>query len=118
MRGTMKDTKYPGYERLEAVFNDALRQAAAGKGKERHATVEPFHEQPICVGGREFGFGALLYQAWKKTRETARLYLMDHGEERALAEIYGAINYLAAAAIIIKEGQDGDELLHLEMEGK
>ena len=86
---------------LVKVFEAALEQAAGGKGKERHANGQPFDRQPICEGGRHFGIGAPLFQAWKKTAEVMRLVEMDNGAERALREIYGAMNYLAAAAIVL-----------------
>ena len=40
----MNDT-YEGYEQLQAVFDAAMKQAAVGKGKERHANGLPFHDQ-------------------------------------------------------------------------
>lgn len=95
-----------GYDGLRRVLANAVQQASGGKGRERHVHKdEPFEEQPICRGGRRFGPGCLLYQAWKKTDEVPKLLTMDNGKERALQEIYGAINYLAAAAIIIEEQQ-------------
>lgn len=85
-----------GYDGLRRVLANAVQQASGGKGRERHVHKdEPFEEQPICRGGRRFGPGCLLYQAWKKTDEVPKLMTMDNGKERALQEIYGAINYLA-----------------------
>ena len=92
----------PGYEKLYDVLQRAMRQAAYGKGKERHASGEPFHEQPICVIARWVGIGAQLGQAIKKSRESIRL-LNIKGSEAAVFEILGAINWLAAAVIVIEE---------------
>lgn len=91
----------PGYEKLAAVLQAAYNQAAIGKGRERHANNKPFHEQPMCAISRNLGsIDGLLYQATKKPQEARGLPT----RARALAEIYGAINYLAGAAILIEEG--------------
>lgn len=85
----------PGYEQLQEVLTRAFEQASAGKGKERHARAdEPFEQQVILEGARRFGTGALLFQAYKKAEESQRLET-----ERAVAELLGAIVYLAAAVI-------------------
>jgi hypothetical protein len=87
----------PGYEQLAAVLDEALRQAQAGKGRERHGSGEPFVEQPIVqicedLGSPQFAIG----QARKKSRESLRL-----PHDRARAELLGAINYLAAAVLVL-----------------
>ena len=92
-----------GYEKLFAVFCDAITQAAGGKGSERHSDGEAFENQPICKGARRFGIGACLFQAWKKIHEVPILHTMSDGNARALRELYGAMNYAAACAIIIEE---------------
>jgi hypothetical protein len=89
----------PGYEELAAVLDGALHQAQSGKGYERHASGEPFHEQQIVricedLGSTQFAIG----QARKKSRESLRL-----PHDRARAELLGAINYLAAAVIVIDQ---------------
>ena len=84
-----------GYEALGYVLQDAVNQAAEGKGKDRHATGESFEAQPICNISREVGVGFALGQAIKKTKESARLK-----PDAAVFELLGAINYLAAAAIV------------------
>ena len=86
-----------GYEKLADVLSRAYNQAAIGKGKERHAQGEPFHEQVMLIGAAKFGAGALLYQAFKKSEESQRL-----PHDRAVAEILGAINYLAGAVIALE----------------
>jgi len=90
-----------GYESLAAVLDQALEQAQGGKGAERHASGEPFVEQPIVsicedLGGPQFAIG----QAQKKSREALRL-----PHHRARAELLGAINYLAAAVIVLDRAQ-------------
>jgi hypothetical protein len=99
----------PGYRLLASVLNDALNQAQSGKGKERHACGEPFEQQEICHNTRAVGFGYPLGQARKKAREAKRL-LETRGKDAAIAECLGAINYLAAAVIVMDE-QDNCERL-------
>jgi len=79
------------------VLMEALGQAAEGKGKERHATPEPFDKQIGCMIEREFP-GFALGQAVKKIKESKRL-----PAERAIHEVLGAINYIAMAIIIQRE---------------
>lgn len=100
---TNKPIAVPGYERLADVLARAYTQAAIGKGAERHARGEPFHEQVIIEGARRFGTGALLFQAYKKSEESQRL-----PKDAAIRELLGAINYLAGAVISL-EMQDGPE---------
>ncbi len=87
---------------LDAIFEACKAQIATGKGAQRHGSSQPITEQPIYKGAEIFGPEALLFQAWKKTAETVRLQAMENGTERALNEIYGAINYLAVAALVIQ----------------
>lgn len=96
------DPSHP-YHALFCIFMEAIDQAENGKGKERHADNKPFHQQPICEGGRAFGIGCLNYQAWKKTKEAMKLALMKNGPARYRAEILGALNYNAAALIVADE---------------
>ena len=84
----------PGYEKLADVLQRAFEQAANGKGKERHAQGEPFHEQVMQIGARKFGVGSLLFQAFKKSEESQRLE-----GQRGVNELLGAIVYLAGAVI-------------------
>lgn len=86
---------------LAEVLGRAYAQASVGKGAERHARGEPFHEQIIIEGARRFGVGSLLFQAYKKSEESQRL-----PKDRAVAELLGAINYLAAAVITLETGRD------------
>lgn len=89
-----------GYEKLGWVLENALDQAQNGKGNARHQIGDaPFHKQPICELGRLYGTGYNFGQAAKKAHETGQLST----KEAKLNELYGAINYLAAAAILIAE---------------
>lgn len=93
-----------GYESLAAVLNEALDQASHGKGKERHANGRDFLDQPIMEIGRMVGVGYQTGQAMKKTQEAVGMLNRDQ-RDRAIAELLGAINYLAAAVILIREGE-------------
>lgn len=89
----------PGYESLAGVLQRALDQAQHGKGAERHANSLPFHQQPMQTIARAHGVGFLTGQASKKGEECHGL---PHGAK--IAELLGAINYLAGAVIFL-EGQ-------------
>lgn len=89
-----------GYEQLASVLADAIDQAASGKGSKRHAKDgEPFEQQKICEITRRVGLGYPLGPAVKKAQESLRL------GKRGPAELLGAINYLAAAVIVMEEEQ-------------
>lgn len=89
-----------GYHDLRRVLALAISQAADGKGKERHANGKPFSEQPLMEISRMVGSGYALGQAMKKAQESIRL-----PPEMAKAELLGAINYLAAAYMLIEENE-------------
>ena len=94
----------PNYDSLSAVLQGALSQASQGKGKERHAKDEPFEKQKICEITRRLQgspVGGPLFQAIKKCYESERL-----PKDRAIAELYGAINYIAAAIIVLQETKE------------
>lgn len=87
----------PGYESLALVLDEALADAQFGKGLARHASGEPFHDQQIVQFGEWMGnTGFAVGQACKKAIESTRL-----DATAARAELLGAINYLAAAVIVI-----------------
>ena len=86
------------YARLQSILIEALEQAAEGKGHERHASGEPFEEQPICQIARGVGLGFPLGQAIKKIKESQRLQ-----GEAGVRELLGAIVYLAGAVIVRRE---------------
>jgi hypothetical protein len=91
------------YDALERVLQDCFAQAATGKGVERHTDGgEDFSAQFICQGQRLVGVGFGLGQALKKTLEANRM--AGRGENtRAIHELRGAVNYLAAAIIVLEE---------------
>jgi hypothetical protein len=78
------------YKELSRVLELAKDQASEGKGKERHASGQPFEKQPIMWIEEHFN-SYQLGQAVKKIHESQRLT-----SDRAVAELLGAINYLAA----------------------
>lgn len=87
----------PGYESLAGVLQRALDQAQDGKGAERHANSLPFDKQPMQTIAGQVGVGFLTGQAIKKTQEGQTL-----PAGRDVAELLGAINYLAGAVIFIE----------------
>lgn len=90
---------FPGYEQLANVLQDALDQAQAGKGSQRHANGKPFLEQPIIIDGRACGLAGPAFQARKKILEA----LNCPDEERAVQDLLGAIVYTAAMVILKEE---------------
>lgn len=91
-----------GYQGLATVFERSLNQAQNGKGNERHQVGETsFEQQPICELARLFGTGYNFGQAAKKAHETSQLST----KEAKVNELLGAINYLAAAVLVIEEGK-------------
>jgi hypothetical protein len=87
----------PGYDSLASVLKRAFDQASAGKGKERHANALSFDQQPMQTIASQFGVGFLLGQAAKKSQESQAL-----PPGRDVAELLGAINYLAGAVIYLE----------------
>ena len=90
---------YPGYQPLANVLQDALDQAQAGNGNQRHANGKPFLEQPIITDGRACGLAGPAFQARKKILEA----LNCPDEERAVQDLLGAIVYTAAMVILKEE---------------
>ena len=98
---------FPGYQPLANVLQDALDQAQAGKGSQRHANGKPFLEQPIITDGRACGLAGPAFQARKKILEA----LNCPYEERAVQDLLGAIVYTAAMVILKEEErQKGNEV--------
>jgi hypothetical protein len=94
------DMGHNGYHQLADVLRRAYRQAATGKGAERHAQGQPFEAQPMQHLIGLYGVGFATGQAAKKAQESHRL-----PRERAVAELLGAINYLAGAVVAIEAGK-------------
>ena len=97
------------YQPLKDVLKAAYAQAAAGKGRDRHANGKPFLEQPIMEIGRMVGMGYQTGQAMKKAQEAGGM--VQRGQnDAARAELLGAINYLASAYILIGEIAEKQEV--------
>lgn len=93
---------HPDYAPLLAILEEAYTQASAGKGRVRHARGRPFDRQPILEIGRMVGSGFAIGQAMKKAQEARGME--QRGEaDAAVRELLGAINYLAAAVIVVRE---------------
>lgn len=92
-----------GYEQLAGVLAEAHDQAASGKGRERHnGRGVSFDRQPILEIGRMCGPGFNTGQAMKKIQEA--MGMLQRGEtDAAIRELLGAINYTAAAILLIRE---------------
>jgi hypothetical protein len=90
----------PGYEKLHSVLMRALNQAATGKGHERHANDDPFHEQIMCYMAGQLGIAAPVFQVVKKSVEACRLPYPAN-----VNELLGAINYAAGAVIELERQQ-------------
>lgn len=96
------------YTSLAAVLREAYDQAASGKGSQRHNPRGTFFDQqPILEIGRMVGIGFHTGQAMKKSQEATTRFQRDpqnrEERERAVAELLGAINYLAAGIVLIRE---------------
>ena len=90
------------YDCLYEILMEALDQAQAGKGRSRHSNGKSFLDQPICMITREVGIGFPIGQTTKKAEESQKLYEKGN-QEIAESNILGAINYLAAALIVMRE---------------
>lgn len=99
-------TATPGYERLVAVLKAAHDQAAMGKGADRHANGLPFHKQRMqqisVLLDSPYG---MAYQVAKKVAEGVDLPTHD----RQVAELYGAINYIAGIVIFLEDKLAGGD---------
>jgi hypothetical protein len=91
-----------GYDKLADVLSRAFDQASRGKGRERHANDKPFDKQPMQDLIRLHGVGFATGQASKKASEAMGLPSTD----RKVAELLGAIVYLAGAVISIEEASN------------
>ncbi len=91
------------YAILRDILDAAFRQAAQGKGKERHATDNAWADQPIGTIGRMVGPGFNSGQAIKKLTEA--MGMLSRGErDAARREVLGAIVY-AASVVMLIEGE-------------
>jgi len=88
----------PRYESLRHIMWRAYDHAAIGKGEIRHGDDKPFEEQISGVITRLVGIGYPLGQSLKKYNESQRLE-----KEKAIAELFGAINYLYLAILELEK---------------
>lgn len=98
-----------GHGPLWQVLQAAYHQAALGKGKERHGGDTPFIEQPIMAIQRMLEGSPVdghLFQVMKKAQEAGRMAKRGDGDAAA-RELYGAIVYAAAAAMVLGERPRG-----------
>lgn len=88
----------PEYQELARILDEALQQAQSGKGHERHGAGHgSFEDQRIVQINEQLGSNhGALYQACKKAQESAGLPY-----ERGRVDLLGAINYIAAAVLIL-----------------
>lgn len=86
-----------GYESLGKAFELAIKQAAEGKGKLRHACRLPFEHQQSMQITRRQGIGYPCGQAEKKLGEAPRL-----DKDGQVEEILGAMVYCGMAIIDLK----------------
>lgn len=95
-------TEMDRYGALRRVLEEAVAQAETGKGKERHAGKdEAFEDQQIVQLCEWMGSNhGDIFQACKKAIESTRL-----PKDRARHELLGAINFLAAAVIVLDRGK-------------
>ena len=90
------------YTKLRGALDEAFKQSAEGKGRERHANGKDFERQPILEIGRMVGPGFQLGQVMKKAQEAASM--IARGDyEAARTEILGAIVYSAATVVMLDE---------------
>lgn len=91
------------YDALAIVLQDAFNQAATGKGHERHSGGKAFTKQPILEIARMLsGIDGHAFQIMKKAQEAARME-RNGARDSAIRELYGIINYAAAAVLLIRE---------------
>jgi phage terminase large subunit GpA-like protein len=95
-------TAYSGYNELQDIFQLALRRAAIGKGKIRHAEEgQLFENQQICDDLRGTDKSAAIFQIRKKAREVLRL----SRRQDKVNELLDVCVYAAAAVLVLIEEQ-------------
>lgn len=103
MNATAAQRPPAGYEQLHRALMDALAQASHGKGRERHAKGQPFHEQRMQSISHLIGTGrGMAFQVIKKLTEG--MDLPDPGARER--ELLGAINYLAGMVVYFRNQEE------------
>lgn len=104
---TFKFPEDTDYQSLAEVLAAAYDQAAKGKGKERHARGNPFHEQHMQTISRMLTTDrGMAYQAIKKLTEGMDM-TSPEAKER---ELLGAIVYIAGIIVYNKTKHKGEAL--------
>ena len=97
----MKDSNY---DSLALVLEAAYDQATEGKGAERHGGGLPFTDQPMqTISNLLQTPDGMAYQACKKITEARGLPT----HERRVAELLGAINYIAGMVVWYEQNEGG-----------
>ncbi len=100
---TIREAWLPKGHPLKEIFEDAINQAANGKGMERHGTSEDFEKQPLYDIAKITGLRGPMYQVFKKTHEA--IHCLEKGtftKDEAYTELLGALVYLGAMTHMVK----------------
>lgn len=93
----------PLYASLAGILQAAHDHAARGKGHIRHGDDStPFLEQPTMQIARMVGIGYPVGQLMKKAQESTGMVKRQE-YDAAVWELFGVINYAAAAILLIRE---------------
>jgi len=94
----------PGYDKLRDVLHEAYKQAAVGKGHQRHGSDAAFEEQSTqIISGLMGTSDGMYFQAMKKLNESRGMDL-----EARKRELLGAIVYIAGI-YIFEETHNAEE---------
>lgn len=102
-----------GYGGLLNILVEALNQAQKGKGAERHNLGGdlPFEKQRMQSISELVGsVDGMSYQACKKITEGVNLPTLD----RQVAELLGAINYIAGMIVFLRNRTKSTDAYHLD----
>lgn len=98
--------KIEGYEKLLDVLSRAYHQASGGKGAERHANDQPFHDQRMQTLSKLLDSpDGMAFQAMKKVTEGLGLPTV----ERQVAEMLGAIVYISGIVVFLEAKQEAEK---------
>lgn len=87
-----------GYETLRQVLDVALAQASVGKGVQRHGySGKHFEDQQIVAFGKSVK--SIVYNVGQANKKASEAIGLE--PKPAIRELLGAINYLAAAVLIL-----------------
>jgi hypothetical protein len=89
------------YIELRRLYQKAYDQATKGKGEKRHGSPADWEDQVSMKITQDVGRGYPEGQALKKINESSRL-----DRDAAIAELYGAINYLFIDIYYIEHEED------------